>query len=156
MRAILIEPDHDTKTVRATEVVVNVKPTGRADRRHIYSLLGCRLVQQIEPDDDSPLAGHVALVDEEGGFRPLPGYMLLPALYPLPIFRSVLVLGYDGEEEEWVPATASLDLIQTMLPNAYCAPKRAHELMVAAEKRAKALLPGVIVLEASSLINPHM
>ncbi len=156
MNGILISPDHDNRCALVQSVDVLPGEDGDFDLKFVYKLLGCDLVQILDVDQASALAGHSAVLDEEGCLKPARGYLLIPQLYPLPLAGKVLLLGLDSCEGDMIDAQVGEEVVRGLVAGAWCDPRKAYELTKQHEDQIAAAYPGVIVVRTSESIAANI
>lgn len=156
MQAILIEPVHEQHTARVSLVDVRTGPEG-PDLDHMYELLKCSVVQMFEPQNQPLLGGHIAVIDQEGLFKPTPGYLYIPAIHHVPFAGSMLLFGeaLTGSGRALVDVKVSLEVMQSLFPNCYCTPAFAAAAHRLAERRVREAHPDWIIVPGSELIAGH-
>ncbi len=156
MKGLLIEPDHLAQRTVVTPIDVAQDADGDARLEHLYQLLGCSQVTIKQLPPDGRFAGHAFVADADGLLREHRGYMFMPALHPVPLAGSILILGYGRGPTGLGPraATVSEADLRGVGTCAYCTPRFAQAALRLHEDEVRRRHPGAIVIPGSENIRP--
>lgn len=153
MKAILIKPDHEMRSVLVSTVEV-LEQDGDASLQCLYRHTQADTVQIRGCHPEGQFKGHALIVDQDGLFKQVTGYIYHPAISPDPISGHIVLMAFR-ENRTLTDATLDEGNIRQVLGKAYCSPEMAVLLARANEDRIRRDYPGVIVIPGSEMILRH-
>lgn len=151
MKAILITPNHETRRLEVTTVELESDPAYGADLKSIYQHVGCSEIEMIDCDPHGPLAGHSAVLDENGLYALNLGYSWVPQIGHQPYAGRILLVGLNAMGET-IDATVDENTVRQLPGMVYLLPRTAVVFASRHESIFREEYPGVIMVPASHAI----
>lgn len=149
MHGILLRPDPTQQKIVASDVSVQRSPNGDASLSDLYRLLECGCIDITPCNPDGPLAGHVAVVDDNGLCDPSRQvFLYCPAIGSQPYAGNVLLMKVD-EFGNLQSATVALNEVREVTKDSYVSRGFARAALAAWEAQVSDAYPGAIVVRTS-------